>query len=190
MVHTSPGSRSQKLDKRHESQAQRRRDLPPGYEVRKYKYKRLSPEESESGRQAVAERRAERKEEKRKKREVAAQAVASDSALLAARPSLPKKPHKPDLRYMKDPSAIAARVVEHLIQMVEYGALKDEYDAELPAFRKAQKRVASRASYALEQQQVFEHRLEHRHELSFDDLCVLQQAERKRARAACEDAVT
>lgn len=80
--------------------------------------------------------------------ERAAREAAADEELLRSRPTLPKAPRRPDLRYIRDEAKRARKQAEYDAAMEIYTADKKEYkEVLLPAFRKAQMRRVSRADY-------------------------------------------
>ena len=170
MVHTSVGSRAWHKEQ-HAAEAQLE-------QLEQLEQQRRDQQQRAQKQHCVQERRQskrarEQEERQQERAELTARADAADAAVLAERPTLPKAPPKPDLRRVKEPSTIAALVVEHLIASVEYNVAKARYNEELKPFRKAQMRQVSRADYSLTRQHQLNEQ-EHRE-------AALQEAARREA---------
>ena len=61
---------------------------------------------------------------------------------MPTKPTLPKSPRPPDLRYVKNEATKALRVQQHKVALAAYGTLKAQYDEELyPAYHAEQMRI-------------------------------------------------
>ena len=83
-------------------------------------------------------------------------AASSSSSLVEpplTKPTLPKRPRPPDLRYVKDEAVKAARLQAHVVELVAYDELKQRYDEELyPAYHAKQQRHGAREAYVAQKQ--------------------------------------